>query len=79
MHEFWETLFSKLRLPINLIKLSLAYLKVSSPQRRGFVGSNDWQLGRSAGWFVTRLCPQGGKIGLVPGNPRYMCQQSLRC
>ncbi|WP_226628667.1 LacI family DNA-binding transcriptional regulator [Alloyangia pacifica] len=50
---------------------------ISSPQRRGFVGSNDWQLGRSAGWFVTRLCPQGGKIGLVPGNPRYLCQQSL--
>lgn len=50
---------------------------ISSPRCRGFVGSNDWQLGRSAGWFVTRLCPRGGKIGLVPGNPRYLCQQSL--
>ncbi|MCA0921942.1 LacI family DNA-binding transcriptional regulator [Pseudooceanicola nanhaiensis] len=50
---------------------------ISAPERAGFVGANDWQLGRSAGWFVRRLCPRGGKIALVPGNVRYTCQQSL--
>ncbi|ANT60998.1 hypothetical protein AYJ57_11855 [Salipiger sp. CCB-MM3] len=49
---------------------------ISSKHRRGFVGSNDWQLGRSAGWFVQRFCPQGGKVALMTGNPRYLCQQS---
>ncbi|MBT9382443.1 LacI family DNA-binding transcriptional regulator [Pseudooceanicola sp. CBS1P-1] len=50
---------------------------ISSARRRGFIGSNDWQLGRSAGWFARGLCPKGGKVALVPGSARYVCQQSM--
>ncbi|WP_172328403.1 LacI family DNA-binding transcriptional regulator [Mangrovicoccus sp. HB161399] len=49
---------------------------ISSAARRGFVGANDWQLGRTAGWFVRRLCPQGGEVAIVTGDPRYLCQQA---
>lgn len=49
---------------------------LSAPARYGFVGSNDWQLGRTAGWFVSRFCPQGGKVALMIGNQRYLSQQT---
>lgn len=47
---------------------------ISSPARAGFVGSNDWQLGRTAGWFANRLAKQGRAAVLV-GSERYNCQQ----
>jgi len=47
---------------------------ISTPARAGFVGSNDWQLGRTAGWFATRLAPEG-KAAVLMGSERYTCQQ----
>jgi LacI family transcriptional regulator len=49
---------------------------LTSPLRSGFIGSNDWQLGRTAGWFMQRLCPAGGKLLILVGSDRYLCQQS---
>ncbi|TMV82692.1 LacI family transcriptional regulator [Thioclava sp. BHET1] len=50
---------------------------VSSPARRIFVGSNDWQLGRTAGWFLERLCPPHSRIGALIGSERYLSQQTV--
>lgn len=47
---------------------------ISSPARAGFVGSNDWQLGRTAGWFAHRLVSPG-KAAVLVGSERYTCQQ----
>jgi LacI family transcriptional regulator len=49
---------------------------ISSHERRGFVGSNDWQLGRTAGWFMRRLCHLPGPVALLVGSDRYLCQQA---
>ena len=50
---------------------------VSSPLCKGHVGSNDWQLGRSAGWFMHKLSKPEGKIGVLIGSDRYLCQQVI--
>jgi LacI family transcriptional regulator len=47
---------------------------ISSNARAGFIGSNDWQLGRTAGWFASRLV-DGGKVAVLLGSERYTCQQ----
>ncbi|MFK0386799.1 LacI family DNA-binding transcriptional regulator [Agrobacterium sp. NPDC090273] len=47
---------------------------ISSPARAGFVGANDHQLGRTAGWFANRLARPGKAVVLV-GSERYTCQQ----
>ncbi|MGV2077318.1 MULTISPECIES: LacI family DNA-binding transcriptional regulator [unclassified Rhizobium] len=47
---------------------------ISSPARIGFVGSNDWQLGRTAGWFCHRVI-RSGKVAVLTGSERYTCQQ----
>ncbi len=48
---------------------------LSSTDYSVFLGSNDWQLGRTAGWFMTHLCPGGGKVAILVGNENYRCQQ----
>ncbi|MER5173515.1 LacI family DNA-binding transcriptional regulator [Thioclava sp. GXIMD2076] len=49
---------------------------LSAPERAGFVGANEWQLGRSAGWFMSLLAPEGGTIAVLDGSHRYTSQQS---
>jgi LacI family transcriptional regulator len=48
---------------------------VSAPSRTAFIGSNDWQLGRTAGWFAATLRKQG-KAAVLMGSERYICQQT---
>jgi LacI family transcriptional regulator len=48
---------------------------LSSADSGTFVGSNDWQLGRTAGWFMRLLCPPRGKVALLIGAHQYLCQQ----
>jgi LacI family transcriptional regulator len=48
---------------------------VSCPDRAAFIGSNDWQLGRTAGWFASLLRNSGDAIVLM-GSSRYLCQQA---
>lgn len=50
---------------------------LTSTRRAGFVGANGWKLGRSAGWFMTRLCPSNGKIAVLVGSTRYLCQKEF--
>lgn len=40
-----------------------------------YVGLDNWKVGRTAAWFFARLCPAGGAVALLMGNPRYRCQE----
>ncbi|MFK0333713.1 LacI family DNA-binding transcriptional regulator [Rhizobium sp. NPDC090275] len=48
---------------------------LSAPHRAGFIGTNGWKLGRTAGWFMSRLCPPNSTIALLMGSEQYLCQK----
>ncbi|MBC9245179.1 LacI family DNA-binding transcriptional regulator [Paracoccus sp. 11-3] len=39
--------------------------------RESYFGTNNLKLGRVAGWFISRLAPRAGKVGLFIGGPRF--------
>ncbi|MBY8977900.1 LacI family DNA-binding transcriptional regulator [Rhodobacteraceae bacterium NNCM2] len=41
----------------------------------GFVGVDNWKVGRTAAWVVSNLCRKPGKIGIVFGHHRYRAQE----
>lgn len=41
----------------------------------GYVGLDNWRVGRTAGWAVGRFCRTPGRVGIVVGNHRYRCQE----
>lgn len=46
----------------------------SAPVRGGYVGTDNWKLGRSAAWFIARAAQNRGRVGMFIGNYRYQCQ-----
>ncbi len=40
----------------------------------GYVGLDNWKVGRSAAWAIVRLCRQPGPVGVLVGNHRYRSQ-----
>lgn len=47
---------------------------VSAASRAGFVGTDNWKLGRTAAWFLSKTVCQPGKVFLLIGSNRYQCQ-----
>ncbi len=45
---------------------------VSAPQRAGFVGTDCHKLGRSAGWFMSRICAPNATIAILIGSDLYL-------
>jgi LacI family transcriptional regulator len=41
----------------------------------GYVGLDNWKIGRSAGWAIAGMCKRPGRVGIVVGNHRYRCQE----
>ena len=41
----------------------------------GFVGLDNWKVGRTAAWAFDKLCRIPGKIGILVGNHRYRNQE----
>ena len=41
----------------------------------GFIGLDNWKVGRTAAWAFDRICKTPGKIGILVGNHRYRCQE----
>ncbi|KGJ06463.1 LacI family transcriptional regulator [Paracoccus halophilus] len=39
--------------------------------RESYFGTNNLKMGRIAGWFISRLAGQPGKVGLFVGGPRF--------
>lgn len=46
----------------------------SAPDRAGFVGTDNWKLGRTAAWFLAQMNSSPGRIAVFIGNHRYQCQ-----
>lgn len=46
----------------------------SAPDRAGYVGTDNWKLGRTAAWFIARTAHQPGRVAVFIGNHRYQCQ-----
>jgi LacI family transcriptional regulator len=46
----------------------------SAPDRAGYVGTDNWKLGRAAAWFIARTTHGPGRIAVFIGNYRYQCQ-----
>lgn len=47
---------------------------LSAASRGGFVGTDNWKLGRTAAWFISEMACRTGKIFPLIGNHRYQCQ-----
>lgn len=41
----------------------------------GYVGLDNWKVGRTAGWAIAGLCKAPGRVGILLGNHRYRCQE----
>lgn len=46
----------------------------SAPQRAGYVGADNWKLGRTAAWFIANTLCRPGRVQVLIGNHRYQCQ-----
>ena len=46
----------------------------SAPDRAGYVGTDNWKLGRTAAWFIAQTVHRPGRIAVFIGNHRYQCQ-----
>lgn len=46
----------------------------SAPDRAGYVGTDNWKLGRTAAWFLAQTISDAGRIAVFIGNHRYQCQ-----
>ena len=48
---------------------------LTAPSRAGCLGADTRRAGRTAGWAISRLAPQPGKIGILIGSHRYLSQE----
>lgn len=45
--------------------------------RAGFIGQDNWRVGRASAWAVSRLAKHPGKVGIIVGSHRYLCQETF--
>jgi len=48
---------------------------LTTPQRVGYVGLDNRKVGRTAAWAIGRLSKGPGKVGILMGSHRYLCQE----
>ena len=48
---------------------------LTTESRSGYVGLDNRLAGRTAAWTITRLSREIGKIGIIIGSHRYLCQE----
>jgi LacI family transcriptional regulator len=41
----------------------------------GYIGLDNWRVGRTAGWAIAGLSKREGRVGILVGNHRYRCQE----
>jgi len=44
--------------------------------RAGYIGRDNRREGRTAAWIITKAAPRPGKIGIIVGSHRYLCQET---
>lgn len=47
---------------------------LSAPNKSGYVGTDNWKLGRTAAYLIANMVSGSGKIATFIGNHRYQCQ-----
>ncbi|OZG70380.1 LacI family transcriptional regulator [Hahella sp. CCB-MM4] len=48
----------------------------SSPDRAAYVGTDNWKLGRTAGFLMSRMTHRPGRVAVFIGHHRYQCQDA---
>jgi LacI family transcriptional regulator len=49
---------------------------LSAPALAGYIGLDNWKVGRTAAWAVANLCKRPGHVGIFVGSHRYRCQEA---
>jgi LacI family transcriptional regulator len=49
--------------------------ELSATRPVGFVGLDNWKVGRQAAWAIAHMAPRPGKVGIIFGSHRYRCQE----
>lgn len=49
--------------------------ELSAPCGAGYVGLDNWKVGRTAAWAFYNLCRQQGTVATLLGSHRYRCQE----
>jgi LacI family transcriptional regulator len=47
---------------------------LTAPLRAGYVGLDNWKVGRTAGWAVAHMARAGERVAILVGSHRYLCQ-----
>lgn len=47
---------------------------LTAQHRAGYIGIDNRSAGRTAAWAISKLAKQKGKVGLIIGSHRYLCQ-----
>jgi LacI family transcriptional regulator len=48
--------------------------ELTSNKRIGYVGLDNWKVGRTAAWAIANICKRPGEVGIIVGSHRYRCQ-----
>jgi LacI family transcriptional regulator len=49
---------------------------LTAESRAGFVGRDNRKEGRTAAWMIARTARRAGKVGIIVGSHRYLCQET---
>ena len=49
---------------------------LTAEARAGYVGRDNRKEGRTAAWLIANAAPRPGKIGIIVGSHRYLCQET---
>jgi LacI family transcriptional regulator len=58
------------------VKVFTLLSDLSVHSRAGYIGWDNQQAGRTAGWAVERLCHRQGDVGVIIGDNRFLCQET---
>ena len=49
---------------------------LTAEARAGFIGRDNRKEGRTAAWMIARTAKRPGKVGIIVGSHRYLCQET---
>ena len=49
---------------------------LAAEARAGYIGRDNRKEGRTAAWMITRTATRPGKVGIIIGSHRYVCQET---
>lgn len=49
---------------------------LTAETRAGFIGRDNRKEGRTAAWMIARTASRPGKVGIIVGSHRYLCQET---